>query len=70
MDKLNSGDYVHPAVAAVLVDLKAGNNVIEFGNKTAYAPDIDRIAISEKLANELDLSEYGDVFYEDAKVVK
>lgn len=70
LDKLNSGDYVHPAVAAVLVDLKAGNNVIEFGNKTAYAPDIDRIAVSETFAKDLDLSEYKDVLYEDARVAK
>ncbi len=48
LDKLNSGDFVHPAIATVLVELNEGNNVITFGNEAAYAPDIDRIAISER----------------------
>ena len=67
LDKLNSGDYVHTAITAVLVDLKAGNNVIVFGNDTAYAPDLDRIAVSDKLAGKLDLSEYSAVLQKDAK---
>lgn len=55
LNNLNSGDYVHPDVATVLVDLKKGNNTIMFGNNTAYAPDIDRIGISltkEEIAEE------------------
>jgi len=68
LTKLNSGDYVHPAVAAVTVDLKAGNNFIVFGNDAAYAPDLDRIAVSDKLVSELDLSDYADILYKDAKI--
>ncbi len=49
LSNLNSGDYVHTAVAEVLVKLEAGDNSIELGNLTAYAPDIDRIAISDSM---------------------
>ncbi len=45
---LNSGDYVHTAIAEVTVELKAGENRLEFSNPTYYAPDIDRIAVSEE----------------------
>ena len=50
ISSLNSGDYVHPAMAETKVKLAAGKNTIEILNKTAYAPDIDRIAISNEVA--------------------
>lgn len=47
MTGLNSGDYVHTAMAEVTVKLAAGENSITFSNPGYYAPDIDRIAISK-----------------------
>ena len=47
LNNLNSGDYVHTAIAEVLLELKAGVNTLEFSNPSYYAPDIDRIAVSE-----------------------
>ncbi len=47
MQRLNSGDFVHTAVAELEIVLKAGSNRIEFSNPSYYAPDIDRIAISQ-----------------------
>lgn len=49
LENLNSGDYSRPAVAEVRVELKAGTNTLEISNPTAYAPDIDRIGISENV---------------------
>ena len=48
MTGLNSGDFVHTAIAEVELELKAGVNTIEFSNLSYYAPDIDRIAVSEE----------------------
>ena len=48
MTGLNSGDFVHTAIAEVKLELKAGVNTIEFSNLSYYAPDIDRIAVSEE----------------------
>lgn len=48
MENLNSGDYVHPAVAEISIPLKTGSNTIMLSNPSYYAPDIDRIAISKK----------------------
>jgi len=47
LDGLNSGDFVHTAMAEVQIQLKAGENTIEFSNPNYYAPDIDRIAVSK-----------------------
>ena len=51
MEQLNSGDYVHPAVARIVIALQAGENTIRFSNNTYYAPDIDRIAISKNIVD-------------------
>jgi len=48
LEKLNSGDFSRPAGIEVEVELVEGDNTIEFSNPTAYAPDIDRIGISEE----------------------
>ena len=47
MTGLNSGDYVHTAMAEIKISLAAGENSITFSNPSYYAPDIDRIAISK-----------------------
>ncbi|MCD8314606.1 MAG: glycoside hydrolase family 97 C-terminal domain-containing protein [Firmicutes bacterium] len=44
---LNSGDYSRPASASLEITLSAGENTITLSNLSYYAPDIDRIAISE-----------------------
>ncbi|MBE5951990.1 MAG: hypothetical protein E7260_10425 [Lachnospiraceae bacterium] len=44
---LNSGDYVHTAMTEILVELQSGANTVMFSNPSYYAPDIDRIAVSE-----------------------
>ncbi|MCD7746898.1 MAG: glycoside hydrolase family 97 catalytic domain-containing protein [Firmicutes bacterium] len=44
---LNSGDYSRPASASLEITLSAGENTITLSNSSYYAPDIDRIAISE-----------------------
>lgn len=48
LENLNSGDYSSPAVITVEVELKAGTNTVKLENTSAYAPDIDRIGISEE----------------------
>ena len=48
LENLYSGDFVRPTYIEIEVDLKAGANSIEVGNVAAYAPDIDRIGISEE----------------------
>jgi len=45
---LFSGDYVHPAMAEIEIELKAGENTIMLSNPTYYAPDIDRIAVAKE----------------------
>lgn len=47
VENLNSGDFVHTAIKEVSIELKAGVNTLELSNNNYYAPDIDRIAISE-----------------------
>lgn len=46
-DNMNSGVNTL-AAKNVYVTLKKGNNVIDFGNNDSSAPDLDRIAISQK----------------------
>ncbi len=43
---LNSGSWSRPAMKEVEVELAAGENTIVFSNSAAYAPDIDKIAVS------------------------
>ena len=50
LENLNSGDFSKPAGIEIQVELVAGVNTIEVSNPTAYAPDIDRIGISEEPA--------------------
>lgn len=45
--KMNSGDYSRPASITVEIELKAGENTITFSQPSYYAPDIDKIEISE-----------------------
>jgi alpha-galactosidase len=42
----SGGSFQIPSANRVPVCLKAGNNVIRFGNSSSYAPDLDRIVIS------------------------
>ncbi len=43
---LNSQSWTNPAMVEVEIELEAGANTIVFSNPKAYAPDIDRFAIS------------------------
>ncbi|NLJ96885.1 MAG: hypothetical protein GX321_06990 [Clostridiales bacterium] len=45
---LNSGSYDNPEKIEFDVSLKVGVNVIKFSEPTYYAPDFDRLAISEE----------------------
>ncbi len=44
---LNSGSWSSPSMKEIEVELLEGENTIIFSNSTAYAPDIDRIAVSK-----------------------
>ncbi len=44
--KVGGGSFNLPSSTTVPVTLKAGLNIIQFGNPTSYPPDLDRIVIS------------------------
>ena len=44
--KLTGTSFSTPVTTTITVNLNAGSNTIKFGNDTAYAPDLDKIAIS------------------------
>ena len=48
MSGLNSGSWTLPAMAEIEIELAAGENSITFSNPSAFAPDLDRIAISNE----------------------
>lgn len=48
LGNLNSGSFTKPKMANIKVQLKKGMNSICFYNNAAYAPDMDRIAVSKK----------------------
>ncbi|MCD7776087.1 MAG: glycoside hydrolase family 97 C-terminal domain-containing protein, partial [Firmicutes bacterium] len=48
LTRLNSGDYSRPASASVEIELSEGENTIMFSCSSYYAPDIDRIAVSNE----------------------
>lgn len=45
--ELNSGSWTETAKKSFKVTLKAGENTIQFGNASAYAPNIDYIIVKE-----------------------
>lgn len=47
MSGLNSGSWTMPDMAEIDIELAAGENEIVFSNPSAYAPDLDRIAVSK-----------------------
>ena len=47
LENLNSGDYVHPDMAELEVQLNEGENTITLSQPDYYAPDIDMIAIKK-----------------------
>jgi hypothetical protein len=44
--KLTGTSFSTPVTTTITVNLNAGGNTIKFGNDTAYAPDLDKIAVS------------------------
>ncbi|MBP3339507.1 MAG: glycoside hydrolase family 97 catalytic domain-containing protein [Lachnospiraceae bacterium] len=49
--KLNSGDWVSVEKVTYYVELVSGENTIKFYNDEAFAPNIDRIALSKSKVN-------------------
>ncbi len=47
MKGLNSNSWTAPAMSEIEIELEEGENTIVFSNPSAYAPDIDRFAISK-----------------------
>ncbi len=51
MRRLNSGDWVSVYKETMYIELKAGENTIKFYNDEAFAPNLDRIALSKLPVN-------------------
>ena len=48
LKELNSGGFDTYAIEKLTVTLKKGDNEIVFSQDIGYAPDLDRIAVSDK----------------------
>lgn len=66
---LNNGNWVTPQTVTVAISLNAGMNTIEFGNASAYAPDIDQITVqSSQSGTTYQASSSGNTLSGGAKV--